>query len=99
MDSPAPERSKPQQRRHWGCHPLSSPRACWQPWPTRLGHQAHSAAWFWPERVSVSPNPRAPFLLTLSLGSHLTPGPQVLCTPGLGGPTPDGDVGSRVITW
>ena len=69
----------PQEQSHcrdhtsWHC-PLPGPQACWQPCPMRLSHQAHSAAEFWPERVSISPHPRAPFLLTVSLGS--LPGTQ-----------------------
>ena len=69
----------PQEQSHsrghtsWRC-PLPGPQTCWQPRPMRLSHQAHSAAGFWPERVSISPHPRAPFLLTVSLGS--LPGTQ-----------------------
>ena len=69
----------PQEQSHsrghtsWRC-PRPGPQACWQPCPMRLSHQAHSAAGFWPKRVSISPHPRVPFLLTVSLGS--LPGTQ-----------------------
>ena len=69
----------PQEQSHsrghtsWRC-PRPGPQACWQPHPMRLSHQAHSAAGFWPKRVSISPHPRVPFLLTVSLGS--LPGTQ-----------------------